>query len=66
MPGDCSTCAKTAARIEAMREEEDWECSHVECPRRRKCWSGGVRAATHEQQFPPRDGIEKLFDSAEA
>jgi hypothetical protein len=65
MGSDCTTCGKTAARIEAMRNEEDWECSHVDCSRRRVCWSGGVRAPKHELQLPPRDGIEKLFDVAE-
>ena len=44
---NCAVCGKTAKRIEAMRDEEDWECSHVDCPNpnRRKCWSNGTGPA---------------------
>lgn len=66
MAGDCTTCGKAEQRIQRMRDLEDWECSHVDCSQRRVCWSAGVRAPKRELQLPPRDGIEKLFDAAEA
>lgn len=32
--GNCETCGKTEATLKA-RNQERWQCSHVDCPRRR-------------------------------
>lgn len=63
MPDACPTCTKPLARIDAMRADEDWECAHVDCPSRRRCWSEGVHAPRQEAVLPLPAGLAALFDS---
>lgn len=32
----CSTCGKTAEKLKRLLAGDRWECSHVECPKRRR------------------------------
>lgn len=36
-PDKCATCSKSRKSM----DEQDWECSAVECPCRPVCWAGG-------------------------
>jgi len=66
MGADCTTCGKTAKRIETMRNEQDWECSHVDCPCRRKCWSNGTGPAAYVRPESPSNPFDRHFDNPEA
>lgn len=60
----CATCGKTAEKLEQLRRL-DWECSHVDCPTRRKAWSEGP--SPRMWQPPPKtpDPVGDLFDKQE-
>lgn len=63
MADPCTACGKPAARIDALRADEGWECAHVDCPSRRRCWSEGVHAPRREAVLPMDSGLGELFDS---
>lgn len=33
---DCGTCGKSAAKLEQLQRGGFWECSHIECPKRKR------------------------------
>lgn len=42
---DCQTCHRDSKRVNS-----DWsECSHVDCPHRRRAWSERPRAGDNKQ-----------------
>ena len=42
---DCQTCHR-----DSKRANSEWaECSHVDCPHRRRAWSEGPRAGDNKQ-----------------
>lgn len=63
-PTDCATCGKTAKRLQRLADEE-WECSHVECPCRRKCWSNGTGPGQWKPQPKAQDPLGSIFDKVE-
>lgn len=34
-PTDCGTCGKTGDKLKGLLAGGWWECSHIECPKRR-------------------------------
>ena len=63
---DCATCGKAAARIERLKNEDDWECSHVDCTQRRVCWSNGTGPAAYRKPESPSNPFDVHFDNPEA
>lgn len=57
----CDLCGKDPAK---MDREFGWECSHVDCPCRRKCWSNGVGHHYRKPKKQP-DPLGPLFDKTE-
>lgn len=63
MTDRCNTCGHDPV----YRINRHHECSHVDCPNRRRAWSEQPKP----QDFPPppkvqhRPGIEALFDEQE-
>ena len=62
---DCATCGKSADRIKRMKNQDDWECSHVDCSQRRVCWSNGTGPAAYRRPESPSNPFDAQFDNPE-
>lgn len=62
----CTACGKPAAQVEQLRALGDWECSHTDCPTRRRCWSEQVHAPRREAVLHLDAGVAALFDNVDA
>ena len=57
------TC-RVCQRDPATRNNAVAECSHVECPLRRRCWSERPQPI-HQPRSRDRDPLRALFDNQE-
>ena len=60
-PGSCVVCLRDPERVNGWFAE----CSHVECPHRRSCWSERPTPQALKQERQ-RDPLRGLFDDPEA
>ena len=63
-PLDCGTCLKSAKLLKKL-SNDDWECSHIECPQRRHCWSAGTGDAPYVAPVKKADPFNAMFDNPE-
>lgn len=57
MSTTCTTCNRDPKRV----NNEHGECSHRDCPHRRRCWSERPEHAAHFP-FEPKHPLDQLFD----
>jgi hypothetical protein len=59
-PQRCAICARPPDKVNCSVGE----CSHIDCPHRRRCWSDGLK--TTRSADLPDDSLAHLFDNPEA
>ena len=62
-----STAAKCGVcqRDPKTRNNDVSECSHIDCPSRRHCWSEGALPHYRKPDSQARDERDRLFDNPE-
>lgn len=59
----CTVCNKTDKRLEDLESSGEWECSHVDCPKRRRAWSERPRTVDGEQAPARPNPVADLLDN---
>ena len=59
MSEKCQVCQRDPQRMNS----EFAECSHVDCPNRRKAWSERPRPATKHPSPKKKDHLDDFFDT---
>ena len=59
----CTVCLKSDKQLKQLEDTGGWECSHLECPNRRKAWSEQVKVSREcikHARNPIEDLLEKV------